>query len=75
MKMNRLKNDLATECEIKNLVALRYFLTIEVTRSKCRIAVSQRKYILDLLAKTGISSCRPSKTPINLNVKLSNKGE
>ena len=32
---------------------LRYFLGVEVMRSKHRIFLSQRKYVLDFLSETG----------------------
>lgn len=32
--------------------------------------VSQRNYILDLLKETRMSGCKPSDTPIEVNVKF-----
>lgn len=46
-----LKCFLRTEFEIKDLGLLKYFLGIEVARSKRGIVISQRKYILDLIEK------------------------
>lgn len=68
--MNRVKTSLATEFEIKDLRALKYFLGMEVTKSKKEIMVNQWKYILDLLKETGMSGCRPVDTPIDPNVKF-----
>ena len=62
---------MANEFEMKNLEGLRYFLGIEVARSKKGIFLSQRKYILDLLAETGMLECKPADTLIAKNEKLS----
>ena len=45
---------MAKEFEIKDLGSLKYFLGIEVARSKQGIFISQRKYVLDLLQETGM---------------------
>ena len=58
LELERLKKALTREFEIKDLGPLRYFLGKEFARSKKGIFISQRKYILDLLNKTG---CRGTK--------------
>jgi hypothetical protein len=55
---------------MKDLGDLRYFLCIEVARSKKGIVLSQQKYVLDLLNDTGMLGCRPASTPIDPNHKL-----
>ena len=52
-RMEALKNCLITEFEVKELGRLKYFLGIEVVHSHHGTFISQQKYVLDLLAKTG----------------------
>ena len=54
---------------MKQLGDLKYFLGIEFARSKHGIFLSQRKYVLDLLAETGMLGCKPIDTPIEQNHK------
>ncbi|XP_068318542.1 uncharacterized mitochondrial protein AtMg00810-like [Pyrus communis] len=60
----KLEKNLSTEFEIKSLGDLKYFLGVEVARSSRGIFLSQRKYVLDLLKKTGMLRCKPVDTPI-----------
>jgi len=69
-EISSLQEQLATEFEMKNLGGLKYFLGIEVARSKQGICLSQRKYILDLLSEVGLLECKPADTPIVQNHKL-----
>ena len=69
-EMERLMKGLASEFEIKDLGLLKYFLGMEVTRSKKGIVVSKKKYIIDLLKETSKNGCKPSETPIDANWKL-----
>lgn len=69
-EIHRLRKHLGSEFEIKDLGPTRYFLGMDITRSKIGISVSQRKYVLDLLKETGMSGCRPSDTPMDPNQKL-----
>ena len=66
-EIRQLKEHLATEFEMKNLGDLKYFLGIEVLRSGKGIFISQRKYVLDLLAETGMLECKPADTQIIQN--------
>ena len=66
-----LQRYLVSEFEMKNLGGLKYFLGIEVSHSKQGIFLSQRKYVLDLLAETGMLGCKLADTSIAQNVKLS----
>ncbi|RVW74752.1 Retrovirus-related Pol polyprotein from transposon TNT 1-94 [Vitis vinifera] len=68
-KIDLLKKLLTKEFEIKDLGNLKYFLGMEIARSKKGIAVSQRKYVLDLLNETGMLGCKPAETPMDTTVK------
>ena len=71
-----LKQHLFQNFQTKDLGPLRYFLGIEVAQSKSSIAISQRKYALDILEETGLTDCKPVETPMDPNVKLlPNQGE
>ena len=65
-----LQEYLSREFEMKDLGSLKYFLGIEVSRSKKGIFLSQRKYALDLLQETGMSACQPSTSPMEEGLKL-----
>uniref|UniRef100_A0A803LUX6 RNase H type-1 domain-containing protein n=1 Tax=Chenopodium quinoa TaxID=63459 RepID=A0A803LUX6_CHEQI len=52
---------------MKDLGNLKYFLGIEVLRSKKGIFISQRKYVLDLLTETGMLNYKPADTPMVMN--------
>ncbi|XP_028105641.1 uncharacterized protein LOC114304706 [Camellia sinensis] len=69
----RLKEYLANEFEIKDLGSLKYFLGIEVARSKEGIFICQRKYMLDLLKETGMLGSKACEcdTPLEPGLKLS----
>jgi Reverse transcriptase (RNA-dependent DNA polymerase) len=51
-EMKRLKASLVKEFKMKDLGELRYFLGIEVARSKKGVVLSQQRYVLDLLSDT-----------------------
>nr|GFB09341.1 putative ribonuclease H-like domain-containing protein [Tanacetum cinerariifolium] len=69
-EMTRLRTNLFKEFEMKDLERLKYFLGIEVLRSKQGIFICQKKYVLDLLAETGMIDCKPVDTPMMVNQKL-----
>ncbi|XP_022864187.1 uncharacterized protein LOC111384166 [Olea europaea var. sylvestris] len=75
LELERLKKNLPTEFEIKDLGQMRYFLGMELARSKKGISVSQRKYVLDLLTETCMLGCKSSDTPIDQGRKGEDTGK
>ena len=54
---------------------LKYFVGVEVMRSKYEIFLSQRKYVLDLLSKTRKLGSKPCSSLIAQSLHLSGEGE
>ena len=70
-----LKSFLHSQSHTKNLEMLKYFLGVEVMRSKHGILVSQWKYLLDMFFKTGKLGAKPYSNPMAPNVQFTKEGE
>ena len=68
--LQKFKNYLCQCFKMKDLGKLKYFLGIEVARTREGMFISQRKYTLDIVAEAGLLACKPSAVPIELNYKL-----
>ncbi|GJT84349.1 ribonuclease H-like domain-containing protein [Tanacetum coccineum] len=56
-----------------DLGKLKYFLGIEVIDTDRGLCLSQRKYCLDLLSDFGLLACKPSATPLEQNLTITNE--
>ncbi|KAL9271063.1 Retrovirus-related Pol polyprotein from transposon RE1-like protein [Drosera capensis] len=62
---------LSTDFAVKDLGPLHYFLGIEVTVCPSGLILSQHRYILDLLAKAGLSDSKPVSASLSPKDQLS----
>ena len=56
---------------IQDMGSLSYFLGIEIVPKGADIILSQKKYILDILARAGLSESKPVVSPISSTAHLS----
>ncbi|KAB5573078.1 hypothetical protein DKX38_000272 [Salix brachista] len=63
---------LGTEFAMKDLGPISYFLGISVTRHSGGLFLSQKKYAEEIIERAGMSSSKPSPTPVDTKAKLSN---
>jgi hypothetical protein len=70
-----LKRFLHSRFRIEDLGNLKYVFGIEVSRSQKGIAISQRKYTLEILKDVGILGAKPVNFSMEQNTKLSDVGD
>jgi hypothetical protein len=61
---------LRDEFAVKDMGELRFFLGIDVKRTRDGFYLSQERYATDILDRAGMASCRPVSTPVDLKGKL-----
>nr|GEV49774.1 ribonuclease H-like domain-containing protein [Tanacetum cinerariifolium] len=72
-EIEKFKTFLNQKFKIKDLGELKYFLGIEVLKTKNGLCLNQRKYCLELLHEFGLLACRPVVTPLPENIVLCHK--
>lgn len=68
--IGQVKKNLGKTFDIKDLGCLKYFMGIEVVRSREGISLSQRKYTFDLFRDIGMLECKPASTHPNVKLTL-----
>ena len=68
--ISSLKSFLHGQFHTKDLGMLKYFLFVEVMRSKHGIFLSQRKYVLNLLFEKGKLAAKPCQSPMAQSLHL-----
>jgi len=56
---------LSSEFKLRDLGDVHYFLGIEVPSTGMGLMLRQHKYILDILTRAGMTSCKPVDTPVS----------
>ncbi|GJT37724.1 putative RNA-directed DNA polymerase [Tanacetum coccineum] len=72
-EIEKFKKYLNSKFMIKDLGKLKYFMGIEVIDTDRGLCLSQRKYCLDLLSDFGLLACKPSATPLEQNLTITNE--
>ena len=67
------KSLLNSHFKLKDLGNLKYFIGLEIARSKAGISICQRKYTLDLLEEYGFLGAKPGRIPIEVNHGLTHR--
>ena len=73
--ISSLKSFFQSQFHTKDSRMLKYFLGIEVMRSKHGIFLSPRKYVLNLLSDTRKMGVKPCRSPMVPSVHLTREGE
>lgn len=58
---------------IKDLGEMKYFLGLEIARSKAVISICQRKFALDLISERGLVGSELVSTPLGVNQRLTSE--
>lgn len=68
--VQKFKKEMNTKFEMSDLGLLTHYLGIEVNLKESRITLKQESYAKNLLVKTGMLNCNPTKTPMEHKLKL-----
>lgn len=69
-EIDRLRDYLAKEFEIRDLGEQKCCLGVEFSRDWNRISLHQQGYIMEILSRFGMIDCKPAITPLDINVTL-----
>ncbi|GJR62054.1 ribonuclease H-like domain-containing protein [Tanacetum coccineum] len=72
--LQQIINSLHAEFSMTDLGSLNYFLGISVTRNASGMFLSQQKYATEVLDRAGMLNCKPCRTPVDTDSKLSADG-
>ncbi|XP_020963349.1 uncharacterized protein LOC110264984 [Arachis ipaensis] len=68
--VQQIQQRLQSVFKLKILGDLKFFLGLEIAKSRKEISLTQRKYTLSLLEDTNFLHCKPALIPMEANIKL-----
>jgi hypothetical protein len=71
MLSQKFAKDMQNEFEMSLLGELFFFLGLQIRQRNQGIFISQIKYIIEMLKRSGMEDCKPVNTPMKTSCKLS----
>ncbi|XP_068319555.1 uncharacterized mitochondrial protein AtMg00810-like [Pyrus communis] len=68
--MTEFKSNMMNRYEMTNLGLLHHFLSMRILQTENGIFIGEKKYVVSLLGKCGLKSCKPVSTSLVTNEKL-----
>ena len=69
-EIQTIRENLPVQFQQKDLGELKHFLGLEIDSTKEGLFLCQEKYARDLRLKNGMFNCKPTSTPVEINIKL-----
>lgn len=71
--IEQFKKSLSSQFKLRDLGKLQYILGLEIARPSQGIAITQKKFVPDMLEEFGVLRAKPSSIPMEVNTKLTHE--